>query len=167
MIIDNLCLILLPSPHGPILVEKEKTQVELDNYYYESNNSIPVYQFTPDTLPTEYYLNKVIAGPEGTSTLINAFDPDINNILNTRYFKGLDQHKRIFTTKDVIAMILSVRNKLYDMLPTGEITAFEYTKVIKEYLYWVDQLIDKAKNPPLIDVKVIKEDNKYFVIGLK
>ena len=108
MIIDNLCLILLPSPHGPILVEKEKTQVELGNHYYESNNSIPVYQFTPDTLPTEYYLNKVIAGFKNTPTLINKFPTELNQII-----------KHINT-----------------------------------------------KTPPQINVIVIKENNRYCLIGL-
>ncbi len=188
MIVDNVCLILLPNQ--PILVEKEKTQVELGHFYYEPNNHIPVYQFTKDTLPTQYYLQKVIS-----QSPINALPPnqqeeigwfDIESITNeyTKRFCDLDSKeqanaakydftqgfnkasqllsKKTFTIKDM----LTVRNKLYDMLPTGEITAFEYVKTINDYFVWLDKIIDNSKNPPQIDVKVLFQDNQHVVTKL-
>ena len=45
--------------HG-VLVEDEKTQVELNFLYYEKDNNIPIYSFTEETIPKEYFLNKVV-----------------------------------------------------------------------------------------------------------
>lgn len=37
-----------------------KQKVELGSWYYEPDNHIPIYYFTKDTLPDEYYLNKIL-----------------------------------------------------------------------------------------------------------
>ena len=42
-------------------VSDEEEQVVLDKNYYEHDNHIPIYSFTKDTLPKEYYLPEVIA----------------------------------------------------------------------------------------------------------
>jgi len=42
-------------------VSTEKEQVVLGKQYYESDNNIPIYSFTTETLPKEYYLNHAIA----------------------------------------------------------------------------------------------------------
>lgn len=52
-------LIMLPQP---ILVSDEKRRVELNKFYYEPDNMQPVYSFTRETLPDEYYLQEVLAG---------------------------------------------------------------------------------------------------------
>lgn len=53
---------LIKIPEYNIIISKEKEQVVLNKWYYESDNHVPIYQFTKDTLPNEYYLNEVIAG---------------------------------------------------------------------------------------------------------
>lgn len=45
-----------------ILVNSKKEQVQMNTWYYEADNSTPIYRFTKDTLPEKYYLNKIIAG---------------------------------------------------------------------------------------------------------
>lgn len=50
---------LIPYKDGYIGIAK-KQRVKLNTYYYESDNHIPVYKFTYNTLPEEYYLNPVI-----------------------------------------------------------------------------------------------------------
>lgn len=42
-------------------VNDKKNQVILGETYYENDNCIPIYSFTPETLPIEYYLQKIIA----------------------------------------------------------------------------------------------------------
>ena len=42
-------------------VNTEKEQVVLGKKYYESDNNIPIYSFTKETLPEQYYLNSVVA----------------------------------------------------------------------------------------------------------
>ncbi len=45
-------------------------------------------------------------------------------------------------SKQMIEEMTALRNKLYDSLPSGEITAFELIKVIKNYLTEFDEIID-------------------------
>jgi hypothetical protein len=62
-------LILLPEYN--IIVTDKKEQVQLGNLYYESDNHIPVYSFTKDTLPEQYSLQRVIASDNPQHTTCN------------------------------------------------------------------------------------------------
>jgi hypothetical protein len=52
---------LIVTKDDLILVNDEKEKVTLGKMYYELDNSIPIYSFTKETLPNEYYLQEVIA----------------------------------------------------------------------------------------------------------
>lgn len=55
-------------------VTVKKEQVELDKTYYESDNTIPIYSFTPETLPSQYCLQRVIATMNQESHLLHFSD---------------------------------------------------------------------------------------------
>ena len=42
-------------------VSDKKEQVVLNKYYYEYDNHVPIYSFTKQTLPNQYYLSQVIS----------------------------------------------------------------------------------------------------------
>jgi hypothetical protein len=54
-------LALHKLPEGFIVTSNKKEQVEIEKLYYESDNNIPIYSFTKETLPEQYYLYEVIA----------------------------------------------------------------------------------------------------------
>lgn len=43
--------------------------------------------------------------------------------------------------------LIEIRNRLYDNLPKGEVSVFDFIKVIKEHLTELDLLIDSLTAP--------------------
>lgn len=60
-----------------------------------------------------------------------------------------------FLTEAKLGKLLELRNKLYDAVPTGEVTAFELIKVIKQHIRELDEIIEndeEGKNNALLQL---------------
>lgn len=62
-----------------------------------------------------------------------------------------------FLTEAKLGKLLELRNKLYDAVPTGEVTAFELIKVIKQHIGELDEIIEndevkEGKNNALLQL---------------
>lgn len=99
--------------HG-VLVEDEKTQVELNFLYYEKDNNIPIYSFTEETIPNEYFLNKVVFAekelnldvpilPDWRSWEVEKLAFDLGIPSNkVEYFKlGYNHNKKLYSEEDL------------------------------------------------------------------
>jgi hypothetical protein len=87
-----------------ILAVSEKVKVDsIIEWYYEYDNSIPLYQFTKETLPKEYYLPKIIGHlPKGNAPKLDlpllpqmVVEDDVQNFIVPLLKKKGDENNTI------------------------------------------------------------------------
>lgn len=91
-------------------VSDKEEQVVLGKNYYEHDNHIPIYSFTKDTLPKEYYLPEVIATNNPNINIPKVVDEvyyecmkDQNGGINGMWVKGYNksQETHPFSEEDM------------------------------------------------------------------
>jgi hypothetical protein len=65
----------------------------------------------------------------------------------------------IITKKYTHLNILEIRNKLVDLLPTGDVTAWDLISSISNYTNWLDEYIDNINNTweAEVDIKIVPD----------
>jgi len=134
-------------------VNDKKNQVILGETYYENDNCIPIYSFTPETLPIEYYLQKIIA--------TNNPSIDLPKVVDEVEELALCENKKFFYQQTAYSGDFYIRgyNKSQESHPFSEEDMIEFYK-------WVnDPHIEDSRQPTAVYIKNIDmwwyNHNKY------
>ena len=85
----------LIKTNNSLILVSEKEQVTLGKLYYESDNNIPIYSFTKETLPDEYYLNPVLSqSPKLSKEVADEIGwIDVEELTDVSIYKWLESKK--------------------------------------------------------------------------
>lgn len=152
-------LLITPNNDQVLLSDLEQGYAYPGVYFFNQtyDKDVFFYRILGDYDPDEETLYRtVLAANDGFENL-----PKIINQFDMGWVPKIPAEKT-FTTQD----ITNLRNKLYDMLPTGEITAFDLIKQIKAFIEYMDELTNVPNKPMLYKVQVIKKDGIYYIMEI-
>lgn len=170
---------LIILEQGNVLVSDEKEKVQSGIWYYEIDNHIPVYQFTKDTLPDRYYLQKVLASDNPKHNLpsinYNGLEDkfgiiDVEKLAEKNFKKNTSSLNKIsyeIGFEEGFEICQSLNDKKFSLedmenaYNAGENYGYESSPIEPHYLDRVNptfiQFIEKLQQPKIFNVEVEME----------
>ncbi len=152
-------LLITPNNVQILLSDIEQGYPKIGTYCFRSmwQEGFLFFKVSENNLPDEEILyREVLAANDGFENL-----PRIINQFDMSWVPKIKREKT-FTTQD----ITNLRNKLYDMLPTGEITTFDLIKQIKAFINHMDELTNFPNKPMMYKVQILKKDDTYHIMEI-